>query len=291
MPHNSVKPPSHSGDAESAESGNGFPATDGGAENGDRLRVRSLSRGLQILSMFMVERPEVTLKEIVSETGLPRPTAYRLAKTLEDAFFLVFDAASGKYRLGPAMIPALYLLQDHSNLVSLLQQELQDLAEESGEHASLAVDADTRAVVIASAESSQNPFHLNLAVGRVQEGYASAHQKVFAAFKGPTYLAALLTGKDSAPISATGGRALGEEVAAIRREGVASDDGQFMPALSGVASPVRDRSGAVVASVAVVTSTERYDADRRERLTQLVRVYGARMSQRLGYSPSGEKAE
>lgn len=256
------------------------------SEHDDRMHVKSLSKGLRILSMFMTERPEITLKDIVRETGLPRPTAYRLARTLEDELYIVFNPATLHYHLGPAMIPALYLLKDHANLVRLLGKLLAELAETAGEHASLAVEVDTSAVVIDFASSSHNLFQPNLPIGRVQEGLGTAHRKVFAAFKKPEELAALLAAPQRALTAhtITDPGLLAQEMARTADEGLAFDIEEYWKGVCAVAAPVRDRSGMVVASVSLVVALERFSPERRRLLAEMVRTFAARMSNELGHA-------
>ena len=255
-------------------------------ESGERMRIRSLSKGLHVLSLFSIERQELTLRDIIKETGFPRPTAYRLARTLEDERYLAFNGETSRYHLGPAMIPALYLIKDHSHLVRLLHDGLLELAEEAGEHASLAMEVDQAAVVIDAASSSQNPFRPNLLVGRVQEGLSTAHSKVFAASKGKDELTALLALPRTAwtEHTITDPAMLAAEIADVAHEGVAFDVEEYRLGLCAVAAPVMDKTGAVVASVSIEVSVERFGEARRRLLAEMTKAFAERMSSELGYS-------
>jgi DNA-binding IclR family transcriptional regulator len=253
----------------------------------DALHIRSLSKGLKVLGLFTVERPQVTLKDIVRETGFPRPTAYRLVRTLEDENYVVYDASTSLYHLGPAMIPALYLLKDHSNWVRLLHTHLQELADIAGEHASLAIAVERRAVVVDSVASSYNPFQPSFAVGRVHEGLVTAHSKVMAAYGPPQDLTAMLAEPHPArtPHTITDSQMLRAEMDRVVREGMAFDIEENWTGVCAVAAPVRDRSGSVVASVSVVVSVERFGAERRRLLSETVKTFATKMSNELGHSP------
>jgi DNA-binding IclR family transcriptional regulator len=261
-------------------------STKNSRESGEGMHIRSLAKGLEVLGMFTIERAEWTLKDIVRETGFPRPTAYRLVRTLEDEHYLVFNQQTSRYHLGPAMIPALYLLQCHRDLVRLLHDHLQELAENAGEHASLAVEVDRTAVVIDSASSSHNLFQPNIPIGRVHEGLCTAHLKLLAAFKDQDELAALLAQPQVAHTVHTiiDPGMLAAQMAMVVHEGVAYDIEERWMRVCAVAAPVRDRSGAVAASVSVVVSVERFGEERRRLLAETVRSFAAKMSAKLGYS-------
>jgi len=68
----------------------------------DRFTVRALSRGLMVLGLFDEDHPEWDLEGVVGETGIPRLSAQRTVRTMEEAGYLVFNAATNRYRLGPA---------------------------------------------------------------------------------------------------------------------------------------------------------------------------------------------
>ena len=53
--------------------------------------------------------------------GLPRMTAYRMARTLLSAGHLVTDQVSGKYRLGPALLASTCLSESYAELVAMAQ--------------------------------------------------------------------------------------------------------------------------------------------------------------------------
>jgi len=62
--------------------------------------IQSLLRGLEILSVFTREKPELRLKEIVAAIGLAPSTTHRLLRTLEQMDYIVQSPENGKYRLG-----------------------------------------------------------------------------------------------------------------------------------------------------------------------------------------------
>jgi IclR family mhp operon transcriptional activator len=64
----------------------------------DSFSVRSLERGLDILSLLN-RHNGLTVTETAEQVGLPRPTAFRLLRTLERLGYIFRDDADKKYRL------------------------------------------------------------------------------------------------------------------------------------------------------------------------------------------------
>lgn len=68
------------------------------ARRTDSFSVRSLERGLDILRLLN-RHNGLTVTETAEQVGLPRPTAFRLLRTLERLGYIFRDDADKKYRL------------------------------------------------------------------------------------------------------------------------------------------------------------------------------------------------
>jgi DNA-binding IclR family transcriptional regulator len=64
--------------------------------------VQSLARGLDLLRLFAESEGALRLPDIMSVTGLKRPTLHNLLRTLASSDFVVKDG--NEYRLGPAVV-------------------------------------------------------------------------------------------------------------------------------------------------------------------------------------------
>jgi len=80
--------------AKNAKRAQARPAANAAARGGN---VRSLERGLTLL-VAMNRRPLASVCELAADTGLPRPTVYRLLDTLANAGFVSLDSATDRYR-------------------------------------------------------------------------------------------------------------------------------------------------------------------------------------------------
>ena len=80
--------------AKNATKAQARPAANSAARSGN---VRSLERGLALL-VAMNRRPLASVCELAHDTGLPRPTVYRLLDTLAKAGFVSLDTATDRYR-------------------------------------------------------------------------------------------------------------------------------------------------------------------------------------------------
>jgi IclR family acetate operon transcriptional repressor len=259
----------------------------GSPAEADPLTVRALARGLSILSLFDVDHREWTIDEIAERTGLLRMTAYRMARTLDAAGYLVRDPATNHYHLGPATIAMTYVAEDHSRFVELARPFLDQLVEATGESVTLAVPVDGTPVCVSVVDSSR-PFQRQLAPGRVIGDLASVHGKIFTAFAAPDRRAEVLAQprRRHTPRTLTDPRLLADELERVARDDVAYDvEGLFLSTCA-VGSPVRDQLGNVVAALSVVMPTGRFGPEERELCARAVKDSAAALSAYLGWDPS-----
>ena len=249
------------------------------------FQVRALAKGLSVLGLFDAENREWTLDEIAERTGLPRMTAYRMIRTMESASYLVRDPVSSRYHLGPAFLATTYLSETYAGLMTIARPYLCELARETGESATLAVEVDGVAVSVDTMDTTR-PFRREVAQGRIIGDTANAHGKIFAAFKAEAERADIVaaTHAQLTPKTITDPTALATALERVRRDGVAFDIEERNLGTCAVAAPVRDQLGKVIAAIALVVPTGRFAPDERPHFAEAVKAAAASLSAFLGYS-------
>lgn len=180
----------------------------------------------------------VSLAELVSRTGLARPTAYRLATALEVHRLLDRDA-DGRFRAGPAILQ-LATTESPDRLRQLADTVLPNLRDATGESAQLYRREGDRRRCIASAEPASG-LRDTVPVGALLPMTAGSAAQVLLAWEPAEVTAALLR---AASFTA-------RTLALVRRRGWAASVAEREAGVGSVSAPVRDRTGAVVAAVSV----------------------------------------
>ncbi len=253
----------------------------------DAFSVRALVRGLSILGLFDVDHREWTIDEMAEQTGLLRMTAYRMVRTLESMAFLVRDASTNRYRLGPATFTMNYVATDHSDLVAAARPFLERLVATTGESVTMAVDIDGFPVCVDIINTGR-PFKRQTAPGRILGDLVSVHGKLFAAFKPPEEREQLLDRPvpQHTPYTVVDRDVLRAELEQVVRDDVAFDiEGVYLGTCA-VGAPVRDQVGGVAATVSVVVPAGRFGPAERELCTEAVKSTAAAFSAYLGWNPS-----
>jgi DNA-binding IclR family transcriptional regulator len=247
--------------------------------------VRALAKGLSILALFDAENRERTLDEIAERAGLPRMTAYRMIRTMESAWYLVRDPVTNRYHLGPALLASTYLSEGYAELAAIVRPYLRELAETTGEAATLAIEVDGVAVSVDMVDTLR-PFRREVALGRIIGDTANANGKIFAAFKPPTERERVLARPrpQLTPNTITNPQALARELDRVAKEGVAFDIEERNIGTCAVAAPVRDQLGTVMAALSVVVPTGRFGLAEKKSHAEAVKASAAVLSAFLGYS-------
>ena len=195
---------------------------------------RSAERALHLLDT-VVSAGSLTLGEAAKSTHLPTSTALRHLKALEHHGYLNRDV-HGMFCVGPTFLRlALTSLREGpaAHLTTAARPHLDRLAEITGESAYLAVRERSRAVYIATAESSRAIRHVGW-VGRTVPLTGTA-------------VGAALTGSGEATVHRNTG-AVEPDVSAVVAP-VVGDDGAVVAALS-VLGPASRLNGASMATAA-----------------------------------------
>ena len=215
--------------------------------------VRAIARGFSVVEALGRPPGRHTLSEVAALAGLTRATARRMLATL---VALKYCEADGRYfSLRPR---ALGLGLSYLNALpywGYAQRALEDLRNELNESCALAV-LDETDIVYALRLPAQRILSANLGIGsRLPAHIVSLGRALLAAQPEELREHYLATAefKPITPRTITDPDVLRRELERVAAEGYAWVDGELDPAICGIAVPVRDQAGRVVAAVSINT--------------------------------------
>jgi DNA-binding IclR family transcriptional regulator len=191
-----------------------------------------------------LEAGPATLAQLVTATGLARPTAHRLAVALEH-HRLVGRDLQGRFVLGPRLAE-LASAAGEDRLLAAAGPVLTALRDRTGESAQLYRHQGDQRVCVAAAE---RPVGLrdSIPVGSALTMLAGSAAQILLAWEEPDRLHRGLQG---ARFTAT-------TLSGVRRRGWAQSIGEREAGVASVSAPVRGQSGRVVAAVSISGPVER----------------------------------
>lgn len=242
--------------------------------------IQSVDRAIRILLALQGAR-RMTLSDLAAQLGLPNSTVHGILRTLADHGMVEQEPGSVRYMLGPAVLRLSNVYLDSLEFRSRTLKWAEELSRRSG----CAVRAGVLLlddVVIIHHEPRPDGSRQMPEVGFVIPAHASALGKALLAFRPDD--AARLT-STPALRSMTGetivdDTELREDLAAVRRTGVAVEHDEAVLGESSLAAPVFDATGTAVGAVAVVLGSSEWPAP--EALRDSLRETARNISRELG---------
>jgi DNA-binding IclR family transcriptional regulator len=221
-----------------------------------------LDRAFRLLGSFGPAHRALSLTSLSARSGLPKPTALRLARKLVE-WGALERAGDGRYVIGLRLLEVASLAPRGHGLRAAALPYLEDLHHATGQHVLLAVRDGHEAVLIERLSArdagrvmyrvgGRMPLH-STGVGLVLLAHAPAGVQ-------DEVLGGDLALQPSEGRPGAGGLGLRALLAAVRRDGVAVVSRPAPESVTSVAALVRDAGGAPVAALSVVAPSDRVDA-------------------------------
>jgi len=242
----------------------------------------TLVKGLSIIELLAHSERALGLTEIAAELELAKSNVHRLLQALTEARYIVRDERSGRYvasiklwELGSAVLSRLDL-RVHA------EQFMDELLVRTRETVHLSV-LDGDEVVYVHKLDSPNPVRAYTQIGGRAKAYCVATGKAMLAFHSPAVLERL--SQNLQPRTAKSivdpARFL-QEMARVRVQGYAQNKGEWNENVYGIASPVIDASGQVVAALGLSGPKDRFKPTQVKEFAPLVVEAAAQISKRMG---------
>jgi len=248
--------------------------------------IRSLQKGIDILFLFSLERPSMTVEEIAQGIRMPVATAYRFVKTLKEKGLLEPESRPGHYCLGLKLLELEGVIHCKMDLESVSIPLLKELAAKTGETVQLTVINADRGICI-YVEESPSALRIAPEKGRALPLHAGASVQAILAFLPEGDQERICEGplQRFTPGTITLPRVLRKRLATIRDQGYVITSEEVYIGSVGIAAPIFNRDRRVIASVALSGPIQRMTEKRRESIKAEVIRAASEISQILGSPP------
>ena len=235
-------------------------------ESRETPSIQSLDRGLLILEAVGKSGEPVSLAHLSTLLGIDRSSAFRLANTLKRRGFLANPSAGKDYVLGPSVWRISRQYDWSKMLAKVAHHHLRALAAATKETAHLAVREGRKALFVDHVTTS-HVIAISGQTGELVPLYCTSHGKALLADFEERELAQLFGGRQLKPFTKNtiqDVRALAAECRQIRANGFATDESEYLDGVRCVAAPIRDRDGAVIASIGISAPASRLSREREK---------------------------
>lgn len=215
----------------------------------------ALDRVVAVLDAFPRDRPALTVGQIARRSGLSSATAYRIVNELADLGLL--ERHGTEVSVGVRLWEIASRAPRALGLREAAMPFLEDVQAVTRQHVQIGVLEGSEVLFIERLSARDSVVNFTVVGGRLPL-YASSSGLVLLAHGGHELLDQVLTAPrtaftDRTPVAES---ALRQVLAGVRRRGYVACPGFLHPDAMGIAVPVRDAAGAVVAAMGVVVPVQ-----------------------------------
>ncbi|WP_241495878.1 IclR family transcriptional regulator [Paraburkholderia monticola] len=218
-------------------------------EDGPR-RLSSVTAALRVLKVFSEQEPELGISTLSKRMNVAKSTAHRLCAALLAEGFLEQNPDNGRYRLGLQLFTLGGLVRRRFDVTKQAAPFLQGLRQQTDESVHLAILDDTNVVYMFNLESEQ-AIRMRSYIGVRKPASCTAEGHVLLASCTPDVVSRVIKQGLVArtPKTNTDTQLFLKALEEVRRDGYAIDDEESEVGMRGIAAPVRDITGNVVAAI------------------------------------------
>jgi len=240
-----------------------------------KSKTRSINRALDILECFL-EEEELSLKEISLKTNLSPSTAHRLVNSLMDKHYLERDESNKKFFLGPmiARLGNISLSSIEVNFKEIAKKYMENLKEKFNENVSLYVLDGEYKMCIERIEADRTLKQIINVGDRLKINRGSIG-KIFLANMNKKRLKEL---KEKYPNIDL------EEMKRVKEQGYSFSNGEREEGLVGIAAPIYNLKGEVIASLSLSGPSVRFLDDDLPKKIEETKKTAMEISIALGYN-------
>lgn len=235
-----------------------------------------------IEALAMSARPR-GVTELARELRLTKTNVHRLLQTLEKRGFVRRFADVGRYELTLRLWEHASRVPAFRNLKQEAGPFIAQLAQQTRETVHLSILEVFDVIYIDKIESSE-PIRTYTQVGGRAPAYCNGTGKAMLAFRPLEYIQGLKGALTKhTPTTITSIDALARELTKVRQNGYAINRGEWHEGVYGIAAPIRDAGGQVIAAIGISGPATRLKAKRLSAVIPNVIAAAEGISRSLGF--------
>lgn len=249
---------------------------------------KSVIKALKLLDYFTDETPERTLKEITKVAKIPKPTVYRMMKSLEYCGYIIKTKESEHnttYRLGLKLLELGHRVSEQLEIRKVALPYMKELGTTLNEVVHLVVEHNNEAVYIEKVESNR-VLRLYTKIGKRSPLYLGSGPKLLLAFSDEKKQHEILHHQPLSQLTndlPVDKNVLYQQLKMIRQNGYAMSVGEQDKETTGVSYPVFDYHGKVIAAIAVSGLSIHFTGDALDKIKLATKKCTEHISAQLGY--------
>jgi IclR family pca regulon transcriptional regulator len=244
------------------------------------VSVKSAARILDLLELLAVRLDGIRVNEVARQLGIPKSSASSLLATLQGRGYV--ESSGDGFRLADRLRDG-WVGGDQARLMRISAPVMKRLVARIGESAFLGVMTPDHRVRYVAKEVGDSPLRYDVAIGTERPAWCTSIGQVLLAGQDDEWLLEYLGRTELrkvTPKTVTDRQKVAATIRRVRRQRYALTADSHVLGASGVAAPVVDSAGRILAGLAVIAPSFRFD-EKRDVITEAVSEAAAETSQAL----------
>jgi len=246
--------------------------------------ILSVAKAFRLLDILSEVKVPLSLAELSARAGWPKSTVYGLLSTMRESS-VIEQQPDGRYGLGIRLFEYGCSVSGCWSISELSKPYLQHLAQKTGESVFLSVLNRTEVITIDQVQSRAG-LRVVSEVGTRLPIHCTSQGKVFLAAMPEAESMRVLKLKplpSYTPHTLVGWQDLKQELASVRQQNYALENGEYKIGLRSVSAPIRDISGQVRYAIGIVGMFRRIESREFQEAILLTQETALQISAALGY--------
>lgn len=250
----------------------------------DGNTIQSVAKAMELLQLLSQGGRPMTLKEIASQSAMPKSTVFGLLTTMRE-YDIISQTPDGKYGLGLRLFEYGCQIGRSWDISAVAKPYMEHLSADCGVSVMLSICEGIHVITLDQVES-RDKLRIVSDVGSRLPIYCTSQGKVFLASM-PRADAEKLLRRQSitqfTPHTITDVDALMQEIEDCRKRGYAIENGEYKIGLRSISAPIHTVDGGVKYTVGVIGMFRSTHSDEFHAAIEHVCATAAMISAALGY--------
>ncbi|WHY68121.1 IclR family transcriptional regulator [Neobacillus sp. SuZ13] len=247
--------------------------------------IQSVERAADILELFLVTKPELSIKEISEHLNLSKSTVHGIIKTLEHRGYLQQNPEDLKYKPGIKLFELGNYVGKNLDIAKVAKPIIRKLVDELNETVHL-VSLQRDEIIYIEKVEGQSALTIYSHIGKRAPFHSTGVGKSILAHLNENEVNRILSSitlESFTKHTMTNIEEIKEQLHGIREQGYAVDDEEIELGLKCIAAPIFNHQGNVIASISCAAPKMRLDENKLPQVIAGITRAAAEISSCLGY--------
>ena len=247
--------------------------------------IQSVERAADILELFLVSKPELSIKEISEHLNLSKSTVHGIIKTLEHRGYLQQNPEDLKYKPGIKLFELGNFVGKNLDIAKVAKPIIRELVDELNETVHL-VSLQRDEIIYIEKVEGQSALTIYSHIGKRAPFHSTGVGKSILAHLNENEVNRILSSitlESFTKHTMTNIEEIKEQLHVIREQGYAVDDEEIELGLKCIAAPIFNHQSNVIASISCAAPKMRLDENKLPQVIAGIRRAAAEISSCLGY--------